>query len=343
MKLLDTPPPLFLSSLYLLYSDFWVDFTNKSTGIVFIFADGQEAQQKATRRREKTKAPWPSWSFHCWCDSHIAVWHFVLGRGAGSFPLLGSKQKVAKHPQAAQTTQSPKAVQQKKNKGKKGQPNGQLNPSGKELSSEEDEGDEEEEATWDARKPAKVAEMDSNLDFPKQGDDEGDDEGDEGEEEEEEEEELEEEESSDDEESEQQGKKQPQPKAKRVPIEKTIPPRTFNKDNSQQDAAGTVYVNQLPYTATKEQITEHFKPCGVSEVRMCFKDDSFRGTAFVVVGDTKKALTLHQSKLGGRVINVRPQLSREGLAAVAERGRTIRKNLPSKQGGVNKKKSNKKN
>lgn len=265
--------------------------------------------------------------------------------GNGAFPLLKGKmpKKSAKplqnknNPNTALQSAKPALLHKLKNP-----PKDQLKV--EEISSSE----EEEGLTWDAKAAAKVEEIDSDLEFSKANEGGEGDEGDDEEEDEEEEEEEEESESEEEEVDPKQKKKQQQtaPKPKRVPIEKTHA-RTNPSQQKQQGSQTTVYVNQLPYSATKDEITEHFSGCGVSEVRMCFTGDSFRGTAFVVVKDGPKALALHQSKLGGRVINVRPQLSQEGLAAVAERGRAIKKHLPNNnnKGGSNKKakNSNKKN
>lgn len=84
----------------------------------------------------------------------------------------------------------------------------------------------------------------------------------------------------------------------------------------------TYYVNNLPYDTTREEIMTHFASCGISECRLCIDKTTgtFKGAAFVVVRDSMKTSSLHLSKLNKRVINVRPQLSREELVKVAEEG-----------------------
>eukprot|EP00326_Haptolina_ericina_P041847 CAMPEP_0181240730 /NCGR_PEP_ID=MMETSP1096-20121128/40704_1 /TAXON_ID=156174 ORGANISM="Chrysochromulina ericina, Strain CCMP281" /NCGR_SAMPLE_ID=MMETSP1096 /ASSEMBLY_ACC=CAM_ASM_000453 /LENGTH=148 /DNA_ID=CAMNT_0023336675 /DNA_START=348 /DNA_END=790 /DNA_ORIENTATION=+ len=60
----------------------------------------------------------------------------------------------------------------------------------------------------------------------------------------------------------------------------------------QQRAKATLWINQLPYTATKEDIAAHFAEAArmsavalLPSVRMLFKEGSFRGTAFVDMND----------------------------------------------------------
>jgi len=104
-------------------------------------------------------------------------------------------------------------------------------------------------------------------------------------------------------------------------------------------AVATLWINQAPFTATKEDIAAHFSTAlGLSaaavapSVRLVYKNGSFGGVAFVDVRDWSKikpALALHQSSLrcadgAARRINVREAVSKEDLAKLAERSTSKR-------------------
>nr|CCA18964.1 conserved hypothetical protein [Albugo laibachii Nc14]CCA24836.1 conserved hypothetical protein [Albugo laibachii Nc14] len=81
------------------------------------------------------------------------------------------------------------------------------------------------------------------------------------------------------------------------------------KPNSAQKVHLTLFVGQLPFTATSEKIREHFKEAGDIQVRMLTekKTKKFKGTAFIQVNDNKAlgaALSRHHSLMEGRRINV---------------------------------------
>jgi len=90
-------------------------------------------------------------------------------------------------------------------------------------------------------------------------------------------------------------------------------------DDNDDDDAGDgrryqrliLFVGQLPYTATREQIAHHFFANGAGKVRVRLLTDKAtgksRGTAFVDVDSPQqlvRALRLHRSRLQGRAINV---------------------------------------
>ena len=75
--------------------------------------------------------------------------------------------------------------------------------------------------------------------------------------------------------------------------------------------ACTLFVGQLPYGATANDVSRHFKKAAASgsvQVRMlASKEGKSRGMAFVELSsesDVHSALRLHHSQLGGRRINV---------------------------------------
>ena len=104
-------------------------------------------------------------------------------------------------------------------------------------------------------------------------------------------------------------------------------------------AVATLWINQAPFTATKEDFAAHFSTAlGLSaaavapSVRLVLKNGAFGGVAFVDVHDWSKikpALALHQSILrcadgATRRINVREAVSKEQLAQLAERSKSKR-------------------
>lgn len=81
------------------------------------------------------------------------------------------------------------------------------------------------------------------------------------------------------------------------------------KRNNAQKVHLTLFVGQLPFTATSEKIKEHFQEAGDIQIRMLTdkKTKKFKGTAFIQVSDSKAlgaALSRHHSLLEGRRINV---------------------------------------
>ena len=104
-------------------------------------------------------------------------------------------------------------------------------------------------------------------------------------------------------------------------------------------AVATLWINQAPFTATKEDFAAHFSTAlGLSaaavapSVRLVLKNGAFGGVAFVDVHDWSKikpALALHQSILrcadgATRRINVQEAVSKEQLAQLAERSKSKR-------------------
>ncbi|CAM9773282.1 unnamed protein product [Chrysoparadoxa australica] len=113
-------------------------------------------------------------------------------------------------------------------------------------------------------------------------------------------------------------------KRKRAPADEGEP----KKKKRWRDQVGKgLYVNQLPYEATEEQIAEHFQSCCedgddpvVVRVLKDRKTSRFTGRAFVDMPSKEaadKALLLHQGTFksagNSRPINVRPALSKADL------------------------------
>eukprot|EP00730_Choanoeca_flexa_P018521 TRINITY_DN9007_c0_g2_i1.p1 TRINITY_DN9007_c0_g2~~TRINITY_DN9007_c0_g2_i1.p1 ORF type:complete len:192 (+),score=25.91 TRINITY_DN9007_c0_g2_i1:116-691(+) len=72
-----------------------------------------------------------------------------------------------------------------------------------------------------------------------------------------------------------------------------------------------VFVGNIAFDTTREQIEKHFKACGPCKARLLTNKETGepRGCAFVEFQDATmhhKALKYHQSKLQGRKINVEP-------------------------------------
>ena len=104
-------------------------------------------------------------------------------------------------------------------------------------------------------------------------------------------------------------------------------------------AKATLWINQLPFTATKEEIATHFaKAAGLSStellpsVRVIEKNGKFNGTAFVDMSDWKsvdRCLALHQSTFrsgdgSNRRINVREAVDKTQLVKLADRSKAGR-------------------
>jgi len=95
----------------------------------------------------------------------------------------------------------------------------------------------------------------------------------------------------------------------------------------------SLHITQLPFECTEAQLRNHFvaKGCRLKSVRLVYDRSgsvrTFRGVAFVDVVDVEsynRALKqLHQSRLAGRRINVRPTKSHEELNNIVERTKQI--------------------
>lgn len=99
----------------------------------------------------------------------------------------------------------------------------------------------------------------------------------------------------------------------------------------------TLFVGQLPYSATRETIKKHFHESGDIEVRMMTdkKTNKFKGTAFIEVKDSKAlgaALSRHHTLFNGRRINV--ELTASGGGNKSEQRRTKIDLLRKKQSNV---------
>mmetsp|Transcript_20358 Transcript_20358/g.36215 ORF Transcript_20358/g.36215 Transcript_20358/m.36215 type:complete len:365 (+) Transcript_20358:86-1180(+) len=109
------------------------------------------------------------------------------------------------------------------------------------------------------------------------------------------------------------------------------PPKTGAKAPWKKREARTVYMNQLPYEATKDEIKAFAaKARGVSledveDVRMIrSKDKKFKGIAFVQMSSdaTRDAvLELHKTKMGDRPVNVTLCISKEAAREKTKRKR----------------------
>ena len=113
-------------------------------------------------------------------------------------------------------------------------------------------------------------------------------------------------------------------------------------------AKATLFINQIPWTATKEDIAKHFaKAAGCTpkellpSVRQIVKDGKFNGTAFVdMVGwdAVDRGVELHQSNFKAsdgskRRINVREAVSKQQLEMLGERSKASRGRVLAKAFG----------
>ncbi|KAK2957702.1 putative RNA binding protein [Blattamonas nauphoetae] len=85
-----------------------------------------------------------------------------------------------------------------------------------------------------------------------------------------------------------------------------------------------VFVGNLPFNITKEDIETHFKPCGtITSVRILTKKDGTpRGCCFIEFADSKseiKAIHMHHSLLKDRSINVEKTAGGGGNSIVRKR------------------------
>jgi hypothetical protein len=111
------------------------------------------------------------------------------------------------------------------------------------------------------------------------------------------------------------------------------PRKEADKEVDLRGVASTLFVNQLPYAATKEDVAAHFvdpaahlsAPDVLPRIRMVMKGERFTGTAFIDLPSQdamQRGLTKHgsdfQCAAGGpsRVINVRPAMTRQQAAAL---------------------------
>ena len=110
----------------------------------------------------------------------------------------------------------------------------------------------------------------------------------------------------------------------------------------------TLFINQLPYSATREDVAAHFAQAAgttaaalLPSCRLVLKDGAFKGTAFVDVTDFEscdRGLALHQSQFkassdgSSRRINVREAVSKTRLEQIAERSKFSRNQVLRKAG-----------
>lgn len=106
-------------------------------------------------------------------------------------------------------------------------------------------------------------------------------------------------------------------------------------ESSNEPQTWSLHVTQLSFDATEMDIRHHFvsKGCVVTSVRLVYDFDrssnhkTFRGVAFCDVADKASYETalkdLHQSRLMGRRINVRPTRTRKELGSIVERTREL--------------------
>ena len=113
-------------------------------------------------------------------------------------------------------------------------------------------------------------------------------------------------------------------------------------------AKATLWINQLPFTATSDDIAKHFAKAArvpaaelVDHVRLVIKDGKFKGTAFVDVNGwdaVDRGVALHQSRFQSgdgttRRINVREAVSKTQLETIAERSKANRGKVLAKAYG----------
>uniref|UniRef100_A0A7S2C927 CCHC-type domain-containing protein n=1 Tax=Haptolina brevifila TaxID=156173 RepID=A0A7S2C927_9EUKA len=121
---------------------------------------------------------------------------------------------------------------------------------------------------------------------------------------------------------------------------------TVNAGSEQNTTAkATLFINQLPFSATQEDIAKFFaKAAGVESsvllpaVRMMVKDGRFNGTAFMDVTNWEavdRCVALHQTSFKAsdgskRRCNVREAISKTQLETLAKRALSSKKEVPTK-------------
>ncbi|KDO26245.1 hypothetical protein SPRG_08320 [Saprolegnia parasitica CBS 223.65] len=121
------------------------------------------------------------------------------------------------------------------------------------------------------------------------------------------------------------------PETKPRPAKRKLP----EKENPNEKRIHlTLFLGQLPFSATEDKIRKHFHEAGELKVRMATdkKTGKFKGTAFIEVKDSKAlgaALSRHHSLLDGRRINV--ELTANGGGKKSELRTSRIKDLREKQ------------
>ena len=133
-------------------------------------------------------------------------------------------------------------------------------------------------------------------------------------------------------------------------------PRKFCEKTSSIDvdmlgptAKASLFINQLPYGATREDVASYFAEAArksatalLPSVRLVLKDGKFTGTAFVDMSDWETldaGLSLHQTAFtcadgSTRKINVREAVSKAQLELLGERAKTKEAATPEKTQSV---------
>ncbi|OQR86207.1 hypothetical protein ACHHYP_10854 [Achlya hypogyna] len=121
------------------------------------------------------------------------------------------------------------------------------------------------------------------------------------------------------------------PETKPRPAKRKLP----EKENANEKRIHlTLFLGQLPFTATEDKIRKHFHEAGEIKIRMATdkQTNKFKGTAFIEVADSKAlgaALSRHHSLLDGRRINV--ELTANGGGKKSELRTSRIKQLREKQ------------
>jgi RNA recognition motif-containing protein len=100
-------------------------------------------------------------------------------------------------------------------------------------------------------------------------------------------------------------------------------------NSTDKDKKLSLYISQLPFGITKDQIADHFKGKGIvfdtKDGVRCVEKKEKNGkpslVAFIDVGNMasfKNGLKLHRSRIDGRQINVRPTVKPEELERIVE-------------------------
>jgi len=103
-----------------------------------------------------------------------------------------------------------------------------------------------------------------------------------------------------------------------TPTEETVAQLAKETNPAKNKTKYSLYISQVPYTATKVELAEYFEKSGCS-VKSCRVvttgkpgSKKSKGVAFIDCDDGesyRKGLKLHRAKFGDRKINVRPTLS----------------------------------
>nr|XP_012141928.1 PREDICTED: nucleolin 2-like [Megachile rotundata] len=224
--------------------------------------------------------------------------------------LLRIKEgKPVESKQQLQNTKNAKSLEvakNKQNKKSKGQLETKSQNQNKGKNTKQQKKDEDEDEDEDEEEDTDLSEDENESDLEEEEEEENES----GEEDEDDEEEESEDDEDDEDEDEDEDDENENEKVKT----NNVQPKKGKESNTNEGEAKkkryVVFVGNLPYTITSEELKKHFltKVSHVVDIRIPTKDDkSPRGFAYVEFADNadfEKAFTLHHSMINGRRINV---------------------------------------